>query len=489
MSDSTEKPHHLIVFVHGLWGSSSNLARFESVIHHTLDKSDVCNFHTYAPTCFSHFKTYDGIEAIGDYVLVDLMKHIKLLKDEHEIVISQISFIGYSLGGLICRYIIGELYESDFFNNIKPGIFSSIATPHLGCTFYNNSTRFLNFLGSHFLGQTGRDLFLVDGKAGMVYRLSNPEEKYYKGLQLFKSKIIAANAKFDRTVGFYSAFITKYDLLHDWNVIEPRFIDGLPSAYLGENGETVECLVFDFKETKRLPESKSNTASEKYMSRFLILGTIMLFMFPVIFSVSVFASVKSYFRVKLLPKPDIKRLWNSVSTTTLLSIHEDLKSCDSDGYDEEENLEQPQPGISHLTRKVVENGLNILEEDNELQKTVTNNTTSEETQETYNIDTDFTIVYKSKSFVVSSLKERIVSDDLSSLELTKGLKPVPFNQIREEILENLNTIQWTKIAVLQQNLNSHQSIVGRRGFNRTPESIPFLFMYSFLFESTIKEIM
>lgn len=488
MSETNNKAHHLIVFVHGLWGSSSNLARFESVMHHSLDKSDVCNFHTYAPSCFSHFKTYDGIEAIGDYVIVDLLNHMQVLKDEHDIVISQISFIGYSLGGLISRYVIGELYEAGFFDEIKPGIFSTMATPHLGSTFYNNSTKILNFFGSNFLGQTGRDLFMVEGKAGMLYRLSDPGEKYYQGLQLFKFKIVVANAKFDRTVGFYSSFITKYDALSDWNKLEPRFIDGLPSAYINESGEVVECLVVDFNETKRLPES-TITPSEKFPIRFLVIGTVMFFIFPIILSVSIFSTIKSYFRVRLLQKPDIKRLWRSLSTSSLSTTDEDDKACDSDGYDEEENLQQQNPGLSHLTRKVVENGLNALEEDNVLQKTITNTTNSDETQENFDIDIQFTLEYKSKNSVISSLKKRLFSGDLSTLQVTQGLKPMPFSETREEILENLNTIEWTKIAVLNQNLNSHQSIVGRRGFNRTPESIPFLFMFSFLFESTIKEIM
>lgn len=489
MPELNHKNHHLIVLVHGLWGSSSNLARFESVIHHSLETSEVCNFHTYAPSCFSHFKTYDGVEAIGDYVLVDLFKHLKILKEEHSIVINQISFIGYSLGGLITRYVIGELYRTGFFKEVEPYVFATMATPHLGCTFYNH-TRFLNVLGSNLLGQTGKDLFLVEGEAGIVYRLSDPDECYYQGLQQFKSRIVTANSKFDRTVGFYSAFITNYDVFDDWNKVEPRFIDGLPTAVIDESGQLVECLVIDFKETKRLPDTSTIESPESHAVRFLLLGTLMLFLSPVVFSVSLFATVKSYFRVRILPKPNLHKIWRSISLFSLDTDNEATKDNinDSDGYNEEENLQSHTPGISHLTRTVVETGLNILEEDNVLEKTTTNTSISDEIKENYDIDLKFTLEYKSRKSTVRKLLNNIVSDDLSSLDLVQNVKPLIFSPVRSAVLQNLNTIEWKKIAVLGQNLNSHQSIIGRRGFNRTPESIPFLFLFSHVLEETVKGV-
>lgn len=512
-----ERKNHLIVLIHGLWGSAQNLSRLESVLHHSLDETPSCKLHTYAPECFSHFKTYDGIESIGNYIIPDLFKHLERLRTEYDIIIEEISFVGYSLGGLIARYVIGELYEVGFFESIKPGFFTTFATPHLGVTFYRN--RILNVLGSHLLGQTGKDLFLVEDVKGIVYVLCDPKKKYYKGLNLFKSKICIANAKFDRTVGFYSAFITKYDVFNDWNSVAAKYIDGLPSATLKENGKLIQCQVIDFQESERLDPKKnlhkSAQASPSHNKFALgILITVGMILFPVIFSVSLFATVKSYFRRRVLPKPNVSKLWKltSIHLGNLASEDEDeidgdlssltsaienqkfLKHSDNgeeeDGYNEAENLEQKPIGISHITRAAVEGGLNIIndEEDvNDSDEPSALKKSPENTAKTYSIDIDFEIDYKSRASAVNNLVSHLVNNDLSDAPLSKNLDPLPFSDVRQRILDNLNSLSWTKIAVLLHNLNAHQSVVGRRGFERNPESIPFLFLYSFLIDTSMKQ--
>ena len=507
-----KRKNHLVVLIHGLWGSAQNMSRLESVLHHSLDETPTCKMHTYAPDCFSHFKTYDGIESIGGYIIPDLFKHLERLQAEHGIVIEEISFVGYSLGGLIARYIIGELYEVGFFEKIKPGFFTTFATPHLGVTFYNS--RILNVCGSHFLGQTGRDLFLVENVDGIVYKLCAPERRYYKGLSLFKTKICVANAKFDRTVGFYSAFITKYDVFNDWNSVNPKYIQGLPTATLTENGKQIQCMVIDFNESERIdpaekhkdPSQSSPSHSEFAMT---ILLTVGFFLFPVIFSVSLFATVKSYMRRRVLPIPNFAKLWKVTSAyfdfgddkeiedqSSLLSTSESqnfLKESDKnqdhdDGYNEADNLQRGPIGVSHITREVVENGLNMINED--VDADIDQNTPkklSTDTSKSYSIDVEFELDYKSRADSVENLVNNLINNDLSNVGLAKNLNPLPFNDVRQRILDNLNSLPWNKIAVLLHNLNAHQSVVGRRGFERTPESIPFLFLYSFLIDTSMKQ--
>jgi hypothetical protein len=523
------KRHHLIVLIHGLWGSSQNLSRLESVIHHSLDKnSNECIIHTFAPTTFSHFKTYDGIESIGNYLIPDLLNHLENLHTKHDITINEISFIGYSLGGLIARYVIGELFNIGFFNIIKPIFFTSFATPHLGITFYKNT--FLNYIGSNFLGQTGKDLFLSDGNENILLKLSDPNNIYYKGLNLFKLKICIANAKFDRSVGFYSAFITNYDPFNDWDNIDPKFIEDLPTIIIGEkneienknenendnmNNRLIECLIIDFNNTKRkfndlnLTKNKNffNKLFSTHHSTIIVMSIFSVLLFPIILSVSSIATIKSYYRNKTLTKPNIPQLWNKVSKTVykcdITHISNDIINSDSnddDSYNEEDNLKLNPVGISHVTRSIVENGLEILNEDTDLEdledlenlelERIISRTSIEKVQSknSYFIDLNFELNYKSKSYIVKKLLSNLIKSDLSNYPITKNIDPLPFNSIRQKILDNLNTLDWNRIAVLLLNLNTHQSIVGRRGFERTPEIIPFLFLYTFLIETSLKTI-
>lgn len=499
-----KKKNHLIVLIHGLWGSSQNMSRLESVIHHSLDESSVCKFHTYSPDCFSHFKTYDGVETIGDYIIPDLFNHLEKLSVNHNIQIDEISIIGYSLGGLIGRYIIGELYDIGFFDKIKPAFFTTFATPHLGVTFYKN--RILNVLGTYLLGQTGKDLFMSENSNSIIYKLSDPSEKYYKSLNQFKKKICIANAKFDRTVGFYSAFITKYDIFNDWDTVDAKFIDELTTATLKENGKLFKCQIFDFNKSRRLdtPDKQSEALPSRKFALSIVMS-IGFLLFPIIFSVSLFATVKSFFRGKILPKPEIAKQWRLTKNKVYNDDNNDQSSIgsnengklidtqiDDDGYNESENMKSNHIGISHITREVVENGLNVIsdkdnlsnleEEEEENPKTTID---SNEIDKSYFIDLDFELEYSSKASCVKKLLENLDCSDLSEAPLSKNVEPLPFDDVRQTILENLNTIKWTKIGVLLHNLNAHQSVVGRRGFERTPDSIPLLFLYSFLIEDGI----
>lgn len=523
MAEEGKRRDHLIVLVHGLWGSAQNMARLESVIHHSLDHSNMANIHTYAPQCFSHFKTYDGVEAIGNYILPDLLQHIENLHSEHDISITEISFIGYSLGGLVCRYIVGELYELDFFKSIKPGFFTTFATPHLGVTFYKGTV--MNYLGSIFLGQSGRDLFLVGDEENIIYKLSDPNLKYYKGLEQFETKISIANAKFDRTVGFYSAFITKYDPFNDWDNIDPKYITDLPTSTLKENNKHIECLVVDFKNSKIRDKSDKQTKKENInegrVFPLIVMSLITTCVFPILLSVSTFATVKSYFRNRILEKENVEKQWKMLShllTTDKTSNsrkhdtnESDLngdeedeendveKEQESDGYNEEEQLKPNKVSVSHVTREIVENGLNIIsnpdeyvdelveEENGDKQNAKNEIDSGDDTIESFKIDLDFDLNYKSKSAAVDQLLDNLVSNDLSDTPIVENLDPLPFSEMREKILNNLNTINWIKITVLLHNLNSHQSVVGRRGFERTPESIPFLFLFTFLIETSLKK--
>lgn len=63
--------------------------------------------------------TYDGVELGGERVCQEIEEEIeKLARKGQEI--KRLSFVGYSLGGLVARYAVGLLDSKGFFENITP---------------------------------------------------------------------------------------------------------------------------------------------------------------------------------------------------------------------------------------------------------------------------------------------------------------------------------------------------------------------------------
>jgi len=63
--------------------------------------------------------TYDGIEVGAERVTQEIEDYIKKLKDEGKKV-DKLSITGYSLGGLVGRYVVGLLYTRGVFDEVKP---------------------------------------------------------------------------------------------------------------------------------------------------------------------------------------------------------------------------------------------------------------------------------------------------------------------------------------------------------------------------------
>lgn len=165
-------------------------------------------------------------------------------KTQKDIVYTKISFVGYSLGGLWCRFAIGEFYRRDIFlcpnkkdngankpewlrQQLSPEIYTTFATPHLGNVFQGSKprARFFNVLGSSLLGYSGQDLFLVPAEntvpngdwilendawkgKSLLSIMSDPESVFFKGLKQFRERIIYANAVNDLTVPFHTGYMS-----------------------------------------------------------------------------------------------------------------------------------------------------------------------------------------------------------------------------------------------------------------------------------------
>jgi esterase/lipase len=63
--------------------------------------------------------TYDGIELGAERVTKEIEDHIAKLKEDGKRV-EKLSISGYSLGGVVARYVIGLLYTRGIFDTVQP---------------------------------------------------------------------------------------------------------------------------------------------------------------------------------------------------------------------------------------------------------------------------------------------------------------------------------------------------------------------------------
>jgi hypothetical protein len=81
--------------------------------------------HILVPKGNSGNFTYDGIEVGGERVCYEIEDELEKLRKRGQ-QIKRISFVGYSLGGLVARYAVGLLDSRGVFDEIKPVVWDSI---------------------------------------------------------------------------------------------------------------------------------------------------------------------------------------------------------------------------------------------------------------------------------------------------------------------------------------------------------------------------
>ncbi|EFJ53038.1 hypothetical protein VOLCADRAFT_85900 [Volvox carteri f. nagariensis] len=120
--------------------------------------------------------------------------------------------IGYSMGGLIIRYVAGKLYAEGVFSRIRAVNFITVATPHLGAwrmpsSWYN---RAFNYMVPVVTSRSGYQLVLQDkhlwGKP-LLCLMSHPDLLFMQALRQFKKLMLLANVFHDRPVPYCTAAI------------------------------------------------------------------------------------------------------------------------------------------------------------------------------------------------------------------------------------------------------------------------------------------
>ncbi|KZV67033.1 DUF676-domain-containing protein, partial [Peniophora sp. CONT] len=203
---------HLAVLIHGMWGYPGHLAEAARIMTeaHAVP-SDGVQVRVLVSDANAQENTYDGIDWGGERVAQEILDEVEKVATEGSKV-TRLSVMGYSLGGLIARYVIGILHQKGMFNTIKPVNFATFASPHLGLLQYPTLfSKLAHKFGPYLLSRTGEQFYAVDkwSKRGrpLVEVMADPERIFYQALTLFEHIQFYANAMNDLTVPYCTAAV------------------------------------------------------------------------------------------------------------------------------------------------------------------------------------------------------------------------------------------------------------------------------------------
>nr|GAT45193.1 predicted protein [Mycena chlorophos] len=203
---------HLLVITHGMWGNPNHVGELERVVKEQHPGDDL---HVLRPQTSREENTYDGIDWNGERVVTEIVDEIASLAAQGRTV-TRFSITGYSLGGLVARYVVGILRQRNFFDTITPVNFNTIATPHLGVPRMPSSffSSMAGVIGPRMLSRTGEQFFCADkwlkGRP-LLEVMADPDQIFYQGLAAFQTIRIYANAVNDTTVPYVTAAIEVHD--------------------------------------------------------------------------------------------------------------------------------------------------------------------------------------------------------------------------------------------------------------------------------------
>lgn len=211
-----------------LWGNPKHMSYVASALR---DKHSTEKLHILVAKTNSDNYTYDGIDLGAERVANEIETYVEDLRKNGKHV-KKLSIVGYSLGGLVARYVIGLLCSKGFFERIRPLNFTTFAAPHLGVRtpILGVQSKLWNFLGSSTLSVSGRQLFLIDRfkETGMplIAVLAESDSVFIRALRMFKNRVLYANCINDRSAPYYTTSISMTDPFQDLDSITMNYLPG-----------------------------------------------------------------------------------------------------------------------------------------------------------------------------------------------------------------------------------------------------------------------
>ncbi|ADV24636.1 lipid particle protein [Cryptococcus gattii E566] len=230
---------HVVLLIHGLWGSPAHLrvAKEELEAAWGAGAGEGEELVVMVAGGMTSQLTYDGIDVCASRVAWELDEKVREL-EAHGKHVARFSLTGYSLGGLVARYLVGLLHSRSpsFFHRHKPIAFSTIASPHYGIPRYNTLlSTVLCWLGARVMSRSGEQLYVVDKYSDddprpLLEIMADPRSVFYHGLEMFERLSLFAAAINDNSVPYPTAAIETIDHFAQWQ--DQRLIKSL-GTYIG----------------------------------------------------------------------------------------------------------------------------------------------------------------------------------------------------------------------------------------------------------------
>ncbi|KAG5378785.1 hypothetical protein IGI04_026627 [Brassica rapa subsp. trilocularis] len=192
--DENNVPDHLLVLVHGIWASPSVWLYVEAEMKRRVGT----RFLIYASSSNTSTKTFGGIDGAGKRLAEEVRQVVQKSKS-----LKKISFLAHSLGGLFARHAVAVLYSQANDDAVSKSGDSHILREKLAAP-----------IAPFFIGRTGTQLFLTDGKADkppLLLRMASDCEdlKFLSSLGAFPCRIVYANVSYDYMVGWRTSSIRR----------------------------------------------------------------------------------------------------------------------------------------------------------------------------------------------------------------------------------------------------------------------------------------
>jgi hypothetical protein len=238
---------HLYVLMHGLAGSEDDLLALATEL--IMDKNNV----VFIPKSCTPMRSFDGIVAGGERIVDELEEFIENYDDDDDgkkrTNLKWISFVGNSMGGLYCRYVLTRLFERDSKTicGLEMHTFLTTATPHLGVGefgYFDLVPGYLRQWAGCGLGQSVKDLCMFDvededfdvndkQKLPLLARMTMDDEEnnmfFIEALASFKRRCTYANSCNDFLVAYETASI-RHDKLSRKQEAEWATLSGGPQV-------------------------------------------------------------------------------------------------------------------------------------------------------------------------------------------------------------------------------------------------------------------
>lgn len=206
----------------------------ESSLHQKYGTEELL---TLIPASNSGGQTYDGIDVCGERAIREIEKLVALHSQQgHEI--TRFSVVGYSLGGLIARYVVGVLFQKGWFTRIKPVNYTAFACPQLGVRSPHRGpvSWMYNNIVSTSISATGAQLCGVDNFGGtghsLLSILADPQRNFLRALTLFENRSLYANISNDRFAVHYTTAITQSPPYTDLRRLNISYLEGYGGVLL-----------------------------------------------------------------------------------------------------------------------------------------------------------------------------------------------------------------------------------------------------------------